>query len=109
MLIITVSLLIVVHYRRQRLRHCTGNIRILVHAGDIRTGERRLVMRYGRVSISRKIETSLRQLPKQRYGERAIMYLSDKVHSRSYNVLSRLPKKIFTIERNFADCNGVPE
>lgn len=70
MLIITVSLLIVVHYHRQRLRHCTGNIRTLVYAGDICTRERRLgVMRYGRVSIARKIETLLRQLPKQRYSD----------------------------------------
>lgn len=38
------------------------------------------VMRYEHVSIARKIET-LRQLPKQRYGEHAVMYLSDKVHS----------------------------
>lgn len=37
MLIITVSLLIVVHYHRQRLRRCAGNVRTLVYA---RTRER---------------------------------------------------------------------
>jgi len=56
MLIITVSLLIVVHYHQQWLCRCTGNIRTLAYARDTRT--RRLgVMRYGRVSIARKIET----------------------------------------------------
>lgn len=39
MLITTASLLIAVHYHRQRLRRCTGIIRTLVYARDTRTRE----------------------------------------------------------------------